>query len=170
MGDAIDAFEEPTDGAKGSDLVLKSGGRLHADLVILGLGVRAESKLAKEAGLEVSVRGGIVVDDFLRTTDPHVWAVGDAIEVKNPTLGDSWMILWRGRRISRAAWWLIISALLPARCATTVGPSEPLCSAASQTPAPELGTTGARSRAGVCLTKPLTCGRAYTLGTTPVTL
>jgi len=42
------------------------------------------------------VRGGIVVDDFLRTADPHVWAVGDAIEVKNPTLGDSWMVAMAG--------------------------------------------------------------------------
>jgi NADPH-dependent 2,4-dienoyl-CoA reductase/sulfur reductase-like enzyme len=126
VADAVAAFEPPTDGAQGSDLLLKSGGyaphpqhlpppppplahasiahrlhaaaarRLHADVVILGLGVRAESALARDAGLELSARGGIVVDEHLRTKDPAIWAVGDAIEVRNPTLGDSWMVAMAG--------------------------------------------------------------------------
>ncbi len=57
---------------------------ISADLVILGLGVRPDTALAKAAGLAVGERGGITVDSHLRTEDPHIWAVGDAIEVVNP--------------------------------------------------------------------------------------
>ncbi len=55
-----------------------------ADLVILGLGIRPELKLAKKAGLAVGERGGIRVNEFLQTTSPGIWAVGDAIEVLHP--------------------------------------------------------------------------------------
>jgi NADPH-dependent 2,4-dienoyl-CoA reductase/sulfur reductase-like enzyme/rhodanese-related sulfurtransferase len=51
-----------------------------ADLVILGVGVRPENKLAVDAGLEVGARGGIRVDDRMRTSDPDIFAVGDAVE------------------------------------------------------------------------------------------
>ena len=65
-----------------------SGGRvLTADMVILGIGVRPDSALAKEAGLVVGKRGGIVVNEFLQTTDPHIYALGDAIEFASPVTG-----------------------------------------------------------------------------------
>jgi rhodanese-related sulfurtransferase len=67
---------------------LKSGQRLPAQLVILGVGVRPENKLAVDAGLEVGPRGGIRVNDHLQTTDPDIYAVGDAIEVKDAVSGD----------------------------------------------------------------------------------
>jgi rhodanese-related sulfurtransferase len=67
---------------------LKSGQRLPAQLVILGVGVRPESKLAADAGLAVGPRGGIRVNDFLQTSDPDIYAVGDAIEVKDVVSGD----------------------------------------------------------------------------------
>jgi NADPH-dependent 2,4-dienoyl-CoA reductase/sulfur reductase-like enzyme len=86
INDGIDGFSEPTQGAKGSDVALKSGETLHADIVILGMGVRPDTKLAKEAGLKLGARGGIIVDPFLRTEDLNVWAVGDAIEVSPPPL------------------------------------------------------------------------------------
>jgi NADPH-dependent 2,4-dienoyl-CoA reductase/sulfur reductase-like enzyme/rhodanese-related sulfurtransferase len=86
INDGIDGFTEPTEGAKGSDVALKSGETLHADIVILGMGVRPDTKLAKEAGLKLGARGGIIVDPFLRTEDLNVWAVGDAIEVNPPPL------------------------------------------------------------------------------------
>lgn len=57
---------------------------IQSDLVVLGLGVKPDSKLAKEAGLAVGPRGGIQVSPQLRTEDPHIWAVGDAVEVVNP--------------------------------------------------------------------------------------
>ena len=71
---------------------LKSGQTLDADLVILGIGVRPENKLAVEAGLDVGPRGGIRVNESLQTTDPHIYAVGDAIEVKDVISGDATQI------------------------------------------------------------------------------
>jgi rhodanese-related sulfurtransferase len=68
-------------------VVLKSGARLPADLVILGLGVRPEVQLAREAGLEIGSLGGIRVNDHLQTGDPRIWAVGDCIEVKDLVTG-----------------------------------------------------------------------------------
>ena len=67
---------------------LKSGEVLPAQLVILGVGVRPESTLAVAAGLEVGPRGGIHVDEHLRTSDPDIYAVGDAIEVTGYVTGD----------------------------------------------------------------------------------
>src|SRR6266508_6783528 len=67
---------------------LKSGQRLPAQLVVLGVGVRPENKLAVAAGLEVGPRGGIRVNEHLQTSDPDLYAVGDAIEVKDFVTGD----------------------------------------------------------------------------------
>ncbi len=71
----------------GIEVLLKSGQRLTAGLVILGVGVRPENKLAVDAGLEVSPRGGIRVNEHLQTTDPDIYAVGDAIEVQDFVMG-----------------------------------------------------------------------------------
>ncbi|MCC7424715.1 MAG: FAD-dependent oxidoreductase [Planctomycetaceae bacterium] len=68
---------------------LKSGRTLVAQLVILGVGVRPENKLATEAGLDVGPRGGIRVNDHLQTSDPSIYAVGDAIEVRDFVSGDA---------------------------------------------------------------------------------
>lgn len=65
---------------------LKSGRKVHADIVILSIGVRADSKLAREAGLEIGTSGGIVVNEFLQTSHPDIYAVGDAIEFENPII------------------------------------------------------------------------------------
>jgi rhodanese-related sulfurtransferase len=67
---------------------LNSGKRLPAQLVIFGIGVRPENKLAVDAGLDIGPRGGIRVNDCLQTNDPHIYAVGDAIEVKDVVSGD----------------------------------------------------------------------------------
>ena len=85
LGQSADGFEGASDGVV---VRLKSGQRLSAQLVILGVGVRPENKLAVEAGLGVGPRGGIRVDEHLRTTDPDIYAVGDAIEVKDFVTGD----------------------------------------------------------------------------------
>jgi len=61
-----------------------NGLRLPADLIILGIGVRPEVSLATACGLEKGNRGGIKVDDYLQTSDPSIWAVGDCIETLNP--------------------------------------------------------------------------------------
>lgn len=64
-------------------VVLSDGTRLEAGLVVLGVGVRPENRLAVQAGLEVGPRGGIRVDDGMRTLDPDIFAVGDCIETKD---------------------------------------------------------------------------------------
>jgi len=79
------AFEKTADGLL---VRLKSGEALPAQIVILGVGVRPENKLAVEAGLEVGPRGGIRVDDRLVTSDPDIYAVGDAIEVEDFVSGE----------------------------------------------------------------------------------
>lgn len=66
---------------------LKSGTIEKADLVILSIGVRPEIKLAEEAGLEIGQRRGIRVDKHMRTSDEKIWAVGDAVEVKDVVTG-----------------------------------------------------------------------------------
>lgn len=71
-------------GAGGSLRVqLSSGAAEPADLMLLCIGVRPETGLAREAGLEIGPRGGIRVDARMRTSNPHIWAVGDAVEVKD---------------------------------------------------------------------------------------
>lgn len=84
LGESADVFETS---AQGLIVRLKSGKRLEAQLVILGIGVRPENKLAVDAGLEVGPRGGIRVNEFLQTSDPDIYAVGDAIEVQDFVLG-----------------------------------------------------------------------------------
>ena len=88
----ISSLEPLQGGGKGSDVVLASGKRLAADVVILGLGVRPDTKIAEQAELKLNQRGAIVVDDHLRTSDDSIWAVGDAVEVRNPVLGDRHMV------------------------------------------------------------------------------
>lgn len=66
----------------------ESGKILPTDLVVMGLGVRPENKLAVQAGLEVGPRGGIRVNEFLQTSHPDIYAVGDAIEVRDFVSGD----------------------------------------------------------------------------------
>jgi len=85
LGQSAEGFEQTADGLL---IRLKSGQRLPAQLSILGIGVRPENKLAVDAGLEVGPRGGIRVNEFLQTSDPDIYAVGDAIEVKDFISGD----------------------------------------------------------------------------------
>lgn len=78
LSDGVAAFE---DEAGSVAITLKSGKTISAELVILSIGVRPNSELAKAAGLSVNERGGIVVDEYLRTSDPDIYAVGDVIQV-----------------------------------------------------------------------------------------
>jgi rhodanese-related sulfurtransferase len=85
LGDGLAAIEATADGAL--DVISESGLRLRAGLVILAIGVRPEIGVARDAGLVIGSRGGIVVDSQMRTSDPHIWAVGDAVEVPDVVLG-----------------------------------------------------------------------------------
>jgi NAD(P)H-nitrite reductase len=71
---------------------LAGGKKIAADVVILGAGVRPEGKLAKEAGLTIGATGGIQVDEYLKTSDPFIYAVGDAIQVKHYVTGQEVLI------------------------------------------------------------------------------
>ena len=77
LADAVSRFN----GSEGcvTSVETRSGMRIQADVVILSVGVKPESKLAKDAGLDLGPHGGIRVDESMRTSDPHIWAVGDAV-------------------------------------------------------------------------------------------
>jgi NADPH-dependent 2,4-dienoyl-CoA reductase/sulfur reductase-like enzyme/rhodanese-related sulfurtransferase len=85
LGDGVAGFTQLDGGA--IEVKTKSGKAYPADIVILALGVRPDTALAKVAGLEIGERGGIRVDDRMRTSDPDIFAVGDAIEVKDWVTG-----------------------------------------------------------------------------------
>jgi NADPH-dependent 2,4-dienoyl-CoA reductase/sulfur reductase-like enzyme len=80
LGDGVSSFSDSGDTVT---VTLKSGIEIGADLVILSIGVRPNGELAKNAGLSMNARGGVVVDEFLRTSDPDIYAVGDVIEVED---------------------------------------------------------------------------------------
>lgn len=71
---------------------LSTGDAVEGELVILAVGVRPEANLAKEAGLELGKTGGILVDEHMRTSDPNVYAVGDAVQVKHYVGGQDALI------------------------------------------------------------------------------
>ncbi len=71
---------------------LDDGERVETDMVILAVGVRPQSDLAKQAGLDCGEKGGIVVDKFLRTSDDNIYALGDAVEVRHLVSGKPAMI------------------------------------------------------------------------------
>ena len=85
LGDGIQGFA-PSDSG-GVTATLESGRTLTADTAILSIGVRPENQLAKAAGLELGERGHIKADSFMRTSDPAIYAIGDACETVDPILG-----------------------------------------------------------------------------------
>jgi NADPH-dependent 2,4-dienoyl-CoA reductase/sulfur reductase-like enzyme/rhodanese-related sulfurtransferase len=86
LEDAVTGFRQTED--NGLSVSTKSGRISVADLVILAIGVRPETSLARDAGLEMGERGGIRVDEQMRTSDDCVWAVGDAVEVRDFVTGE----------------------------------------------------------------------------------
>ena len=90
LNDGVAGFQQASDG---SLEVHTSSGKSHpADIVILSIGVRPETALAKMAGIEIGQRGGIRVDDQMRTSNPDIFAVGDAVEVKDFVTGQ-WSLI-----------------------------------------------------------------------------
>lgn len=79
LGEGVKAFE---DGAGGFAVVTEKR-TIPADIAILSIGIKPNNGLAKECGLEIGKKGGIVVDEQLRTSDKNIYAVGDAVQVKN---------------------------------------------------------------------------------------
>lgn len=91
LSNAVDRFDDPRENEKAaaSVVVMKSGTRLSADLVVLALGVRPEITLAQAAKLEIGKHGGVRVNERLQTSEPHIWATGDTIEVRD-CVTDNW--------------------------------------------------------------------------------
>jgi rhodanese-related sulfurtransferase len=90
LNDAVAAFERESSGKL--IVTTQSGTSIRTDLVVLGLGVRPEIKLAKQAGLAIGEKNGIRVDESMRTSDPHIWAVGDAVESRDFLTGE-WCVV-----------------------------------------------------------------------------
>jgi NADPH-dependent 2,4-dienoyl-CoA reductase/sulfur reductase-like enzyme/rhodanese-related sulfurtransferase len=90
LEDAVTEFKQ--DDEHNLNVNTKSGKTFAGDMVILAIGVRPEATLARSAGLEIGERGGIRVDERMKTSDGHVWAVGDAVEVRDFISGE-WIVL-----------------------------------------------------------------------------
>ena len=93
LGHTVEGFEENEDGV---DVLLKDEKPLHADMVVLAIGVTPDTKLAKEAGLELGIKDSIVVNDRMETSAPDIYAAGDAVQVKNYVTGQDALILLAG--------------------------------------------------------------------------
>lgn len=85
---AVASFERTSHGL---EVIFKSGERLPADMVLLSIGVRPNTGLASEAGIALGEMRGIRVNDYLQTSDEHIYAVGDAIEFRHPITGKPWL-------------------------------------------------------------------------------
>ncbi len=93
LGHTVEGFAE-RDG--GVDVLRKDAVPLHADMVVLAIGVTPDTVLAKEAGLELGLKGSIVVNDRMETSDPDIYAVGDAVQVKHFVTGQDAVISLAG--------------------------------------------------------------------------
>lgn len=77
---------------RGQTIVLEDGRELASDITVLSVGVQPENDLAKSAGLELGLRGGILVDEYYQTSQPDIYAVGDAIVVEQQITGEDALI------------------------------------------------------------------------------
>ena len=93
LGHTVEGFEEKDGGV---DVLLKDEAPLHADMVILAIGVSPETTLAKDAGLELGIKGSIVVNDRMETSVSDIYAVGDAVQVKHFVTGQDALISLAG--------------------------------------------------------------------------
>ena len=93
LGYTVEGFEEKDGGV---DVLLKDNVPLHADMVVLAIGVTPESALAKEAGLALGIKGSILVNDRMETSDSDIYAVGDAVQVKHYVTGEDALIALAG--------------------------------------------------------------------------
>lgn len=85
---AVESFAKAGDAI---EIKFSDGRTLEADMVILSIGVRPNTALATSAGIELGPMRGIKVDEYLRTSNENIYAVGDAIEFAHPVIGDTWL-------------------------------------------------------------------------------
>mgnify|MGYP005758321623 FL=1 len=93
LGHTVEGFAE-RDG--GVDVLLKDEAPLHADMVVLAIGVTPDTQLARDAGLELGLKGSIVVNDRMETPVPDIYAVGDAVQVRHFVSGQDVLIALAG--------------------------------------------------------------------------
>lgn len=93
LGHTVEGFAE-TDG--GVQVLLKDEAPLQADMVVLAIGVTPDSHLAADAGLELGLKGSILVNDRMQTSDPDIYAVGDAVQVRQFVTGQPALIALAG--------------------------------------------------------------------------
>lgn len=93
LGHTVEGFEERNGGV---DVLLKDEAPLHADMVVLAIGVSPDTLLAEKAGLELGIKGSIVVNDRMQTSVPDIYAVGDAVQVKHYVTGQDALISLAG--------------------------------------------------------------------------
>ena len=93
LGYTVEGFEERNGGV---DVLLKDNAPLHADMVVLAIGVTPDTALAREAGLELGIKGSIVVNDRMETSVPDIYAAGDAVQVKHYVTGENALISLAG--------------------------------------------------------------------------
>ena len=93
LGYSVEGFRDREGGV---DVLLKDGGPIHADMVVLAIGVTPESSLAKNAGLALGMKGSILVNDRMETSVPDIYAVGDAVQVKHYVTGEDALIALAG--------------------------------------------------------------------------
>lgn len=93
LGHTVEGFTERDNGV---DVLLKDAAPLHADMVVLAIGVTPDTHLAKEAGLELGIKGSIVVNDRMETSVPDIYAAGDAVQVKHFVTGEDTLLSLAG--------------------------------------------------------------------------
>ena len=93
LGHTVEGFEEAPGGVR---VLLKGAEPLEAELVVLAIGVTPDTQLAKEAGLELGVKGSIAVNDQMETSVPDIYAVGDAVQVQHFVTGEHTLISLAG--------------------------------------------------------------------------
>ena len=93
LGYRVEGFAEKDGGV---DVLLKDLPSIHADMVVLAIGVTPESSLAKNAGLALGMKGSILVNDRMETSAPDIYAVGDAVQVKHYVTGEDALIALAG--------------------------------------------------------------------------
>ncbi len=91
LGSPVKGFED-TDDPRRVAVVMEDGVKLETDMVILAIGVRPQTELAEAAGLTLNKRKGIVVDQNMLSSDPDIYAVGDAVEIKDYMTGEQTMV------------------------------------------------------------------------------
>ena len=93
LGQTVEGFAEKDGGV---DVLLKDNAPLHADMVVLAIGVTPDTALAKEAGLELGIKDSIVVNSRMETSVPDIYAAGDAVQVKHSVTGQDVLLSLAG--------------------------------------------------------------------------